>query len=649
MCGIAGIFSSQGGISTDVLQRMTDSLEHRGPDGRGIYIDESIGLGHRRLAIIDLQGGKQPMSDESGRFHLTYNGEIYNYKDLRRELEAKGHRFRTLSDTEVLLHACMEWGYRAIEKFNGMFAFGFWDKQERRLLLARDRSGIKPLFFHQAGDDFIFASEIKAILQYPGIQREPNLQTIAYYLSHYQTVMGNETLFKGINSLEPGRYLIVEDGKVYKRKYWMLPVIPEEEKEDKGEDYYVEGVRNSLTESLKRRLISDVPLGAYLSGGIDSAILVGLMSEYSDSPVKTFSVGFDEEGYNEFRFSDMVAAAWGTDHTQIAMEEEDYFDTLDEVIRIKDAPLSVPNEVPLYLMSKVLKESITVVISGEGADELFAGYGGITRSPIDYIRSQPDSNLPPKQRKLLNKALMRLYGKTEFSDELDHFLTVYSWMKPDEIEAIFRADVYTGMHGFPGLRNFWLNQFSRIKNLDQYNKYLYLMESVHLQGLLGRLDNTTMGASVEGRVPFTDPDLMQFVSQIPFKYKLHWNSPMYENMCARLNSFEITETLDTTKYILKRSFVDRVPPEVLFRKKYSFPVPLNNWFSSKLLTQLLEMTETCLPDFFDKQGIINWLGSAPDSDKPLKSWMLLNLMKWYEKYFVSSDHALIDMKMAAVG
>ena len=650
MCGIAGIFNYEGGgIPVKVLKNMTDSLAHRGPDDRGIYSDDSIGLGHRRLSIIDLEGGRQPMADDTGRFHITFNGEIYNYHELRKTLEKSGHRFRTRSDTEVLLHACIEWGHRAPEKINGMFGFGFWDRKERSLFLARDRSGVKPLYYKNIKKGFLFASEIKAILQYPGIKVEPNLETIAFYLSHYQTVMGDETLFKGIHNLEPGCTLTVEPDKITRRRYWMLPVVPEESKEDKGEEYYIDGVKHYVEQSLKRRMISDVPLGAYLSGGIDSSILVGLMSENTGIPVRTFAIGFDEKGFNEFEYSDMVAAAWGTNHTQIVIGEDDYFAALDDVIMYKDGPLSVPNEVPLYLMSGVLKEDISVVLSGEGSDELFGGYGVILRSPIDYLRSLPDSSVPKNQRKLLNKALMRLYGRTEFKDEMDHFLAVYSWMKPNELHQIFDKSLANNIQNFPSINNYWLNHFSKVKDLDIYNKYLYLMETVHLPGLLARLDNTTMAASVEGRVPFTDPELLNFVSDIPFKYKLRWNSPMYETMCARLNSYEIAETLDTTKYILKRSFVDKVPPDVLFRKKYSFPVPLIHWFGKQLLSQLLSMMETSLPSFLDRQGIIDWLGNSADSDKPLKAWMLLNLLMWYEKYFKQTGSKISEMKMAAIG
>jgi asparagine synthase (glutamine-hydrolysing) len=392
-------------------------------------------------------------------------------------------------------------------------------------------------------------------------------------------------------------------------------------------------VRELVTHAVERQLISDVPLGAYLSGGLDSSIIVALMTLQMKCPIKTYAIGFPENGYNEFRYSDQVAGIWGADHTQITMEEEDYFQNILELIRFKDAPLSVPNEVPLYLMSKILKERITVTLSGEGSDELFGGYGGIMRSPFDYLRSLPDSKVPSEQRRLLHKALLRLYGKIEFENEIDHFLTVYSWMKPPELTAIFRPEVMGITKNFTAIRNFWHKQFSKLKPLDIYNKYLYLMETVHLPGLLGRLDTTTMAAGVEGRVPFTDTNLLEFIATIPHRYKIHWNSPMYESMCARLHSFEISEVMDTTKYILKRSFVDKVPPEVLFRKKYSFPVPLDKWFANGLMNEFLDAVETNLPDYLDKKGLLAWATSTNISDKPLKTWMILNLILWHAEYF----------------
>ncbi|MBC8204060.1 asparagine synthase (glutamine-hydrolyzing) [bacterium] len=636
MCGIAGIFNLAGGrINRAVLDNMTDILAHRGPDGRGIYIDGGIGLGHRRLAIIDIEFGAQPMSDSTNRFHITFNGEIYNYRELRRHLETKGHTFRTRSDTEVLLHTYMEYGENCVERLNGMFAFAIWDSAEHKLFLARDRSGIKPLYYAMAGDNFIFASEIKSLLLFPGLKREPNLKVLGFYLAHYQTVMGDETLFKGIHNLPHGYCMTVIPDKLHWRCYWKLPVVPESEKEEKTEQYYIDGVRELVTKSVDRQLISDVPLGAYLSGGLDSSILVGLMADKMDSQLKTFAIGFPEEGFNEFKYSGQAAAAWGTDHTQITMEEDDYFKAMGELIRFKDAPLSVPNEVPLYLMSKILKERITVVLSGEGADELFGGYGVILRSPIDYYRSRMD--LPKNQRKLLNNALMRLYGKTTFDSELDHFLSVYRWFNQNDINSIFDRNVLENYHEFTQIADFWRRRFNAVDELDLYNKYLYMMETVHLPCLLNRLDVTTMAASVEGRVPFTDPELLHFVSYIPHKYKLHWNTSFHESICMRLNAMEISETLDTTKYILKRSFVDKVPPDILFRKKYSFPVPLDRWFTKSLSQLFLDLTMDGVPDFFDREGLLKWASGNYDRDKALKVWMAANVLMWYKEYFTKSE------------
>lgn len=637
MCGIAGIFNRKGNdVNLSVLEAMTDVLAHRGPDGRGVHIDGPVGLGHRRLAIIDLENGAQPMSDSSGRFHITFNGEIYNYRELRLCLETKGHTFRTKSDTEVLLHSYMEYGENCVDRLNGMFAFAVWDSQERKLYLARDRSGIKPLYHSWVGDNFIFASEIKSLLLFPGIERRPNLKVLGFYLSHYQTSMGEETLFQGICTLEHGYCMTISPDRTHRRRYWKLPIVPESEKEEKSEQFYIDGVREIVSQSVHRRMISDVPLGAYLSGGFDSSALVAIMSEQVDSQLKTYSIGFPEEGYNEFFFSDQVASAWGTDHTQITMEEEDYFDSVRELIRFKDAPLAVPNEVPLYLMSRILKEKITVVLSGEGADELFGGYGVILRSPIDYLRSCESSKWPKNQRKLLDNALMRLYRRTSFDGELDHFLAVYKWMTSADLQAVFKTEVMDSLRGFSQLTDFWRRRFCALDKLDIYNKYLYIMESIHLPGLLNRLDTTTMAASVEGRVPFTDPELLLFVSQIPWKYKLHWNSPIYETICARLNAVEISETLDTTKYILKRSFVDKVPPDILFRKKFAFPVPLDRWFANTLSREFLDLAMNSIPDFFDRKSLLAWASGNYDRDKALKVWMVLNVMCWYKEYFIEA-------------
>ena len=325
MCGIAGTWSprserngADSGIAPRMItEKMVDTLVHRGPDDHGIWVDQGVGFGHRRLKVIDLEGGRQPMSDPDNRVWLVFNGEIYNYQPLRDQLTRLGHSFRTKSDTEVLLYAYLQWGLDSLEHLEGMFAFAVWDRNNHHLHLIRDRLGIKPLFWMHHGNRVYFSSEIKALLQIPGFQPSLNPKGLTYYLSHYQSVMGDETLFQDIYSVEPGTVVTFTDKEshqnpaetlnIHTARYWSLPAIPDHDQEDQGEGYYSAKIRDLLTRSVERQIIADVPLGAYLSGGLDSTILVGLMAELGVKPIKTFSIGFDDSGCNEFAFSQLAA------------------------------------------------------------------------------------------------------------------------------------------------------------------------------------------------------------------------------------------------------------------------------------------------------------------------------------------------------
>ena len=388
MCGLAGAVNlvNRGPMATADLERMTAGITHRGPDDSGTYLDDHIALGHRRLIILDLTAqGRQPMFDESGRFGIVYNGEIYNYLELRDELKDLGYSFRSNTDTEVVLKAYIEYGLDCLNLFNGMFAFAVYDKANRRTVLARDRIGIKPLYYAEFDGRLLFGSEIKVILAYPGFKARANLDGVSSYLS-YRYPISDMTLFEGIHSLLPGHYLEISEGQVTRTQYWDLPVF--DERPDRGEDFYIENIRALLESAVRLRMRSDVPLGAYLSGGLDSSAIVALMSKFSEHPVKTFTIGFEEEGFNEFDYASMVAEKYATDHHEILLGSGDYIDTMIELIRYKDAPLGVPNEPALHVMSRELKKYITVVLSGEGADEIFGGYGRIFRSPYDFQRLQ---------------------------------------------------------------------------------------------------------------------------------------------------------------------------------------------------------------------------------------------------------------------
>jgi len=466
MCGIAGIFSSDLNETIDkgLIQNMTNVLAHRGPDGSGSFHDKGISLGHRRLSIIDVEGGHQPMSSEDDMITITYNGEIYNFETLRKELLDLGCNFRTKSDTEVIIQAYLQWGIEAIDRFNGMFAFGLWDRREKRLLLVRDRMGVKPLYWAKVGQRLIFASEVKAILSYPGFERRANLDALSSYLTFRQPVE-DLTYFDGIEKLLPGHYMVYQNGELTTTEYYKLPV--NENNQDFGEDYYLEGISDLLSKSVKSHMISDVPLGAFLSGGLDSSLLVALMAKMNKEPVKTFTIGYQEDEYNEAEFAHIVSQHCHTDHHQISLSQNDYLDRWQKLIQHRDAPLSIPHEVPLYQMSLELKKEITVVLSGEGADELFGGYGRVQRSPLDWQKiSFARKILTPAIANLLAKNAKKgsLMSLLSIENHMEHFFHVYNWIPFQEKWNLFTKEAL----------KFWI----KIKELLEFSEIFLIRQSI---------------------------------------------------------------------------------------------------------------------------------------------------------------------------
>ena len=388
MCGITGIYSFEKS-STDekIIKKMTSALQHRGPDQSGIYVNSNkkVFLGHRRLSILDLSvKGKQPMQDKEKEIVITYNGETYNFQKIKKELEIKGYKFESTTDTEVLIAAYKEWGINFVKKLNGMFAIGLYDKKNNKFFLVRDRLGIKPLFYTRTKNKLIFSSEIKSILIHPDVKKQINYKAISSYLS-YRYPINNQTFFENIISVEPGSIIELNNKDIKKTKlikYWVLK--PTEKLKDLGEKYYLKKSKKLFFDAVKKRMMSDVPLGAYLSGGLDSSAIVAVMAKNVETPIKTFTIGFKEKDFNEFKYATQVAKMHKTNHKEILLSAKNYLNTMKKLIKYKDAPLGVPNEVPLYLMSKELKKHITVVLSGEGADEIFSGYGRLFKSPFDY-------------------------------------------------------------------------------------------------------------------------------------------------------------------------------------------------------------------------------------------------------------------------
>lgn len=639
MCGIIGVYNLRKSkkLSAKIIRDMANSLKHRGPDDSGIYIDEDIALGHRRLSILDLsKRGHQPMISRNGNEIIVYNGEVYNYQSIRKELIKKGYKFASNTDTEVILYAYEEWGIRCIEKFNGMFAFALYDKKNSELFLVRDRLGIKPIYYTISNNKLIFSSEIKGILKYPPFKKEINLKAISSYLS-YRYVIGEETLFKNIFKLMPGYYLHVKNRVINKKQYWDIPII--KKKKDRGEEFYRNKIRDLIFKSVKRMMISDVPLGSYLSGGLDSSVLVAVMSQQKGSSIQTFSIGFKDQRFNEFKYSRLVSKRYKTKHKEILLPVKDYLRNMKLLIRYKDLPLGVPNEVPLFLMSKELKKYITVVLSGEGADEIFSGYGRIFRSPHDYYILKIINKLPDSIKKLF-RPFTEKYGNTTFKKEIDHFLYQYSYFPLDEKKLVFNSKMNNLIDNDSNLKKFFQSYFDKVKSLSYYEKIPYIFEKIHLVGLLSRVDTTTMATSVEARVPFIDHELVEFMFSVPTKYKIKWKSGFNRFKALFLSTDQISENLDITKYILRETFKEYLPREILFRKKQGFPVPLDDWFRSDFINyaknQLLNKNakiKLCIDQNKLKEWINHKLSDKDDKSFGQKLWMLINLEIWMKEYF----------------
>ena len=638
MCGIIGVL---GNIpEKNKIIRARDKMEHRGPDDSGIFYDKDnkVTLGHRRLSIIDLSSaGKQPFFSNSGRYVISFNGEIYNYLQLKKDLTGS-YDFKTNTDTEVILAMYEKYGENCLKYLQGMFAFAIWDRKEKRLFVTRDRLGIKPLYYTIVKNNFYFASEIKGILNFDVVPRKLNKQGFLDYLS-YRYVLGKYTMFKNIYSLLPGHYILLKCGEEPKvKKYWDLPVI--EKKQDPGEGIVLKKVEDLLLKTIESHMMGDVPVGAYLSGGLDSSLLVAMMARISKKPIKTFSIGFKEKGFNEFKYARKVAKSIKTDHHEIVLDDNNYFDILSEAIGYKDLPLSVPNEVPVHVLSKELKKHISIVLSGEGADELFGGYGRLFKSGYDIERIRLlNKDLFDGNRDELIKNLEKKYDSLESVSDLDHFLNQYTYHKFSEKKALINSDYFNLQSLDLKNKNYFKAINSKLSSFDPTNKFLYLMQKVHIVGLLHRLDSMTMSSSVEGRVPFVDHKLVEFVSSLPLKYKIRWKSKQDELKAKTLNSDQISEIHDISKYILRKISKKYLPKDIIERKKVGFPVPLNNWFKgdkNEMAKDLLLSKHTKSKNLYNRKNLENILNyNKPDSGKGINIWMLVNMEMWMDKYGIS--------------
>lgn len=643
MCGIFGQIAINGNIKTHKHKFLStlNKLNHRGPDDEGFYINNKIAFGHKRLSIIDLsKSGKQPMVSRDRNHIISFNGEIYNYKELRKNLIVKGYKFFSATDTEVLLYGIIEEGVNFIRKCNGMFAFSYHNVKKNISYIFRDRVGIKPLFYCKENEKITFSSESKLINLYLDISNPINTLSIYAYLSYRQPI-GNQTYFKNINSLEPGYYIEISNDKFKKKKYWDFKNFYKESKIDRGENFYVERLKSILESSVKYRLNSDREVASLLSGGLDSSIVSSLINRSGNNNFKAFSIGYMGKGYNEFKYSAKVAKNYSMSHKIIKSNSEQYFDDMEKLIDIKGQPLSIPNEVSQYRLCKEIKKHATVVLSGTGADELFCGYGRIFGSVYDYQKLKSKNyfkNL--KDRKIFIKNFERSYGLLNFKNQVEHFNHLYSYtdfeMKNNLLSNnlnIKKYELYS--------KEFITKLFNSSNSNNYLSKMQYLFTKYHLKGILERDDISSMAASVELRVPFLDHRMVEFSATIPEKYKI-----MIKDKNLKITSDKISEKFDIPKYILRKTFENLVPSDILKRPKIGFPVPLHIWMSQKKIKDrifsALSSTDSVTRDIFNYKFINKILSNKNafvfkgDSRKYQSSlaanvWMLYNLEVFLKK------------------
>ncbi len=620
MCGIAGFISKNAGNDDErsrLLDEMCRVITHRGPDEQGTIVRGRAALGMRRLSIIDLKSGQQPIFDCSGDLAIVFNGEIYNYRELKADLESRGHIFKTNSDTETIIHAFEEFGTDCVSRLRGMFAFAIYNFGDESLFLARDRVGKKPLFHAIAANgDFVFGSELKSLLEHPEIRREIEPEALDAYLT-FGYVPESHCIFKGIGKLAPGYFLTFKNGEIQSSQYWDF--CYDGAGEPRTEDEYIEVLREKLRDAVRVRLVSEVPLGAFLSGGVDSSSIVALMSEVSETPVKTFSIGFNEDTFNELKFARMAAERFRTEHREFVVTP-DLVDVVDELVWHFDEPFADSSALPTYMVSKMARDFVTVVLSGDGGDELFAGY---TRYAIDKRRSGL-GKLPASIRRGLLRPLSEalpagakgrnfLYNSS--LDAVDRYIDSVSHFGRLSKSDLLTPQTRSGLNGGPEAL---FRELAAIPGSDDpTDRLLYLDSKTYLPSdILVKVDRMSMAASLEARGPLLDHELIEFVQTIPVSMKL--------------------KGLET-KYIFKKAMEGIVPNEILYREKQGFGVPINEWINSELKDRINEdllSRRTVERGYFEPKFIEHLIDEHSRSrrDHSHSLWILWMLELWHRRY-----------------
>ncbi len=576
MCGITGVMKFRDGARVEpaTVRQMCGVMVHRGPDDDGIYTDGAVGIGMRRLSIVDLATGHQPLSNEDGTVWIVFNGEIYNHATLREVLQSRGHQYRTHSDTETIIHLYEEYGPDCVQHLRGMFAFAIWDSRRQRLFIARDRLGIKPLYYRVTSDEIVWGSEIKVILAYPGSGAEFDRSALPEYLA-FGYLSGEETFYRGIRKLMPGHTMEIDrSGQVNIQQYWDLAVSKSERPQSQND--YIRTYRELLEQAVNSHLMSDVPLGVFLSGGLDSSAVAALMTKIRQEPVETFSVGYSEDAYSELPYARIVAKHLNSVHHEVLVSQQDFFDALPLLIWHEDEPIVWPSSVSLYFVAKLARERVKVVLTGEGSDETLAGYTryaftlknaawdrvyrsitpGALRSGIRGLIADSPLLGATIRRKLAHTFLAR-NGNSWASFYFDNFFSAFS---EGEQAGLLSEDVLeecSAGSAYENVLDYWEHSSG-----EMLQRLLYTDIKTYLVELLMKQDNMSMAASIESRVPFLDHVLVEFATRIP--------------QSLQLEGF-------AGKHILKKGVEDLLPHSILYRPKLGFPTPWSGWLAGPQL------------------------------------------------------------------
>ena len=650
MCGIAGIleFGRDPRASATALREMCHAMAHRGPDDDGFYTDGCAAIGMRRLSIVDLKTGHQPISNEDGTLWIVYNGEIYNHQPLREQLIARGHSYRTHSDTETIVHLFEEYGADCVQHLRGMFAFAIWNRNTKTLFIARDRLGIKPLYYKLTPERLLFGSEIKVLLAHGGIRPEFNRAALPEYLA-FGYLSAQDTFYQGITKLPPGHIMtIAPDGKPEIRQYWDLDASTPHESRD--ENYYVRAYRELLEGAVESHLMSDVPLGVFLSGGVDSSAVAALMTKIRREPIETFSVGYGEQSYSELPFARAVSQHIKSKHHEVVVSEEDFFGALPHLIWHEDEPIVWPSSVSLYFVAKLARERVVVVLTGEGADETLAGYtryaftlknaamdrayrsvvpGALRRGLRNSVATS--SLLGATLRRKLEHTFLGKDGAAWDSFYFDNFFSAFSGAEQSELLIGEFAQQFAPSTAYKNVLAYWERSATQAGG-EILQRLLYTDIKTYLVELLMKQDNMSMAASIESRVPFLDHVLVEFATRIPRQVQLQGL---------------------TGKRILKKAMEGLLPHDILYRPKLGFPTPWSRYLAGprlETIRALLVEPRSLQRGYFRREAIEKLFDDhrANRRDNYDRIWRLLNLELWHRVCLEGDAHEEVnhsEMKM----